>query len=258
MKKFIKRYFTPIAICSVALIMMVSSCAKDKYFIDGGPAKAQFNGSVLQYLQSNSKFDTIAQIVKLAGMEDVFTNEEITFFAPTDEVIRRTIGIVNGSVDETKNGLNQRLFAARKDTIKTLADVPSAIWKKYLMRYLFKGKFVLKDYPQLDFFLKPLYPGGFYLGYNEDLANIGVVYNSANNVAYTGYRQLSISYIPDPSSPDRFIAAAVASSDIQPKNGVVHSLAISLRSNINQVITSNGANAFGFNDDFSREVILSK
>ncbi|MGY4384383.1 hypothetical protein ACVWYN_001409 [Pedobacter sp. UYP24] len=258
MKKFIKRYFTPLAICSVALIMVVSSCSKDKYFIDGGPAKAQFNGSVLQYLQSNSKFDSIAQIVKLAGMEDVFTNEEITFFAPTDEVIRRTIGIVNGSVFETRGGLNQRLFDARKDTIKTLADVPSATWKKYLMRYIFKGKFVLKDYPQLDFNLKPLYPGGFYLGYNNDLANIGVVYNSAAGVSYNGFRQLSISYIPDPANPGNFIPAAIASSDIQPKNGVVHALAIYLLPLIGESFTSSGANTFGFNDDFAREVILNR
>lgn len=266
MKKFIKRYFTPIALCSVFLTMMVSSCSKD-YFVDGGPSKPEFNGSVLQYLQSNPKFDTIAQIVKLAGLEDVFTNEDITFFAPTDEVIRRTIGLVNSNTQFLTYGLNQRLFDARKDTIKTLADVPSAVWRKYLLRYVFKGKNVLKDYPQLDFQLKPLYPGGFYTGYNKDLANIGVVYNSANGVSYTGYRQLSISYIPDPANPTRFIPAAVASSDIQPKNGVVHALAITTFVYINgvqasiaigDVLTSPGANMFGFDDDFNQEVILSK
>jgi hypothetical protein len=258
MKNFIKRYFTPLAVCSVCLTMIVSSCSKDDYFVDGGPAKAQFNGSVLQYLESNPKFDSIAQVVKLAGMEDVFTNEEITFFAPTDEVLRRTIGQVNSPISQLQNGLNQRLFDLRKDTLKTLADVPSATWRKFLMRYMFKGKNVLKDYPQLDFNLKPLYPGGFYLGYNNDLANIGVVYNAANGVAYTGYRQLSISYIPDPSNPQNFIAAAVASSDIQPKNGVVHALALYLGRGIGEVFTDSRANVFGFNDDFNREVLLSK
>ncbi|MHA4894984.1 hypothetical protein ACXZ1K_09540 [Pedobacter sp. PWIIR3] len=258
MKNFIKRYFTPIAVCSVALIMMVSSCAKDDYFIDGGLAKAQYDGSVLQYLQTHSQFDSIAQIVKLAGMEDVFTNEDITFFAPTDEVIRRTIGQVNSTVDNLRGGLNQRLFDARKDTIKVLGDVPSATWKKFLMRYLFKGKLVLKDYPQLDFNLKPLYPGGYYLGYNNDLSNIGVVYNSVAGVAYTGYRQLHISFVPDPSDKSKFIAVPVASSDIQPKNGVVHSLSIYLGFYNGQGFISPGANLFGFNDDFNTEVLLSK
>jgi hypothetical protein len=208
----------------------------------------------------------VAQIVKLAGLEDVFNNEDITFFAPTDEVIRRTIGQVNTDVIQLRNGLNQQLFDRRKDTIKVLADVPSAIWRKYLMRYIFKGKSVLKDYPQLDFLLKPLYPGSFYRGYNGDLANIGVVYNSANGVAYTGYRQLSFSYIPDPGNPQTFIAAAVASSDIQPKNGVVHALAITtfvlrdnvLTSNIGEVFTDIRANNFGFNYEFNDEVILTR
>ncbi|MEJ7558996.1 MAG: fasciclin domain-containing protein [Pedobacter sp.] len=266
MKNLIKRYFTSVAVCSFLLTMMISSCSKD-YFVDGGPSKAEYNGTVLQYLESNPKFDTIAQIVKLAGMEDVFNNDDITFFAPTDEVIRRTIGQVNSNVLFLRNGLNQQLFDLRKDTIRTLADVPSEIWRKYLMRYVFKGKNVLKDYPQLDFRLKPLYPGGFYTGINGDLSNIGVVYNSANSVAYTGYRQLSISYIPDPANPLSFIPAAVASSDIQPKNGVVHALAITTFIYINgvqgsisigDVITSPGANLFGFNFDFYQEVVLSK
>ncbi|RZJ99858.1 MAG: hypothetical protein EOO43_25670 [Flavobacterium sp.] len=244
---------------------MISSCKKE-YFIDGGPSKAQFDGTVLQYLESNPKFDSVAQIVKLAGLEDVFNNEDITFFAPTDEVIRRTIGQVNSDVFYLRNGLNQQLFDLRLDTIKTLADVPSGIWRKYLLRYVFKGKFVLKDYPQLDFELKPLFPGGFYTGYNKDLSNIGVVFNSANGVKYTGYRQLSISYIPDPANPDNFIAAAVASSDIQPKNGVVHALAITtlvlrdgvLTTKIGDVFTDLRANNFGYNFEFNNEVILSK
>ena len=258
MKKFIKTYFTPLAVCSVMLTMMVSSCAKDDYFIDGGPAKAEFNGSVLQYLQATPKFDTIAQIVKLAGMEDIFTNEDITFFAPTDEVIRRTIGLVNTNLPYLQNGLNQRLFTLKKDTIRVLSDVPSATWRKFLMRYVFKGKNLLKDYPQLDFNLKPLYPGGFYLGYNGDLSNIGVVFNPVNSVAYTGYRQLSVSYIPDSSNPQNFVAAAVASSDIQPKNGVVHALALTIFGSIGEAFTSPGANIFGYNDDFNTEVLLSK
>lgn len=258
MKKFIKRHFTPLVVCSVMLTLMVSSCAKDDYFVDGGPAKAEFNGSVLQYLESNPKFDTVAQIVKLAGMEDVFTNQDITFFAPTDEVIRRTIGLVNTNLPNLCCGLNQRLFEAKKDTIKVLSDISSTTWRKFLMRYVFKGKNKLKDYPQLDFNLKPLYPGGFYLGINNDLSNIGVVYNSVAGVAYTGYRQLSISYIPDSSNPQYFIAAAVASSDIQPKNGVVHALGLWIFDRIGDTYVSSGANVFGFNDDFAREVVLNR
>lgn len=252
--KNILKYFKPAILCAAMLVMVIASCKKDNYYEDGGKANPVFNGNMLQYLESNSKFDTIVQIVKLANLEDVFQNEKITFFCPTDEVVRRTIG------DLQTNGLNRQLFDEGKDTLKVLSDIQSAVWRKYLMRYIFKGTYTLKDYPQLDFGLKAQYPGSFYYAYNNDLANIGVVYNPVNKVNYTGYRQLSISYIPDPSNPSNFIPAAVASSDIQPSNGVVHVLAISLGDNvpIGQTLTSIAGNNFGFGYDFNREVILNR
>jgi hypothetical protein len=260
MKNILKNYTALLVICSVLLMITVSSCKKDDYYRDGGTAKPEFNGTVLQYLQSNPKFDTIAQIVKLAGLEDMFSKEQITFFAPTDEVIRRCIGQVNSKIPQLNNGVNQKLFDGNKDTIKTLSDVKPEIWRKYMLRYVFKGKNLLKDYPQLDFDLRPLYPGGYYYGINGDLANIGVVYNSANNVRYTGYRQLSISSVPDPSQPNNYFSAAIASSDIQPTNGAVHVLAVWYGvGNIGDVrLDAVGSNIFGMSRDWENEVFLSK
>jgi len=52
-----------------------------------------------------------------------------------------------------------------------------------------------------------------------------VVYNSANGIKYIGYRQLVFSYIPDISKPnDNWYISYIASSDIKPTNGMVHSL----------------------------------
>jgi hypothetical protein len=265
MKNTIKRYIKPIAICSVLLTMMVASCKQDDYYQDGGKANPKFNGTVLQYLQSDARFDTIAQIVKLAGLEEMFSQEDITFFAPTDEVIRRTIGRVGGKEnfpgDPYINQLNQALFNQGKDTIATLSDVPASMWRKYMLRYVFKGKNVLKDYPQIDFTLKQLYPGGFYFTYNNDLCNIGVVYNSVNNVKYTGYRQLCVSFVRDISNPDNSLlyTAAVATSDVQPTNGVVHVLAIAgSLSTIGEVLVSPLGDYFGFGSDFAVDVIFNR
>lgn len=265
MKNTIKRYIKPVAICSVLLTMMVASCKQDDYYQDGGKADPKFNGTVLQYLQSNPKFDTIAQIVKLAGLEDMFSNEEITFFCPTDEVIRRTIGRVGGRPDFPNdpyiNGLNQFLFNQGKDTIRTFEDVPGSMWRKYMLRYVFKGKNVLKDYPQIDFNLKQLYPGGFYYTWNNDLCNIGVVYNPVNGVKYTGYRQLCISFVRDISNPNQslFYTAAVATSDVQPTNGAVHVLAISGNaSSIGEILVSPLGDMFGFGDDFWIDVAFNR
>ncbi|MCC8424884.1 fasciclin domain-containing protein [Mucilaginibacter sp. UR6-11] len=262
MKNTIKKYIAPV-ICSVILAITVSSCSKDNYYKDGGVVDPKFNGTILQYLQSHSKFDTIARIVKIAGMEDIFSKENITFFAPTDEVVRRTIGIVNGNIPLLQGGLNQTLFDLKKDTIKKLEDISPAIWRKYLMRYVFKGKFLLKDYPQLDFSLRPLYPGGYYYGYNGDLANIGVVFNTVNTVKYAGYRQLTIQIVVDPSNPSNYYfgAAPVASSDIQPTNGVIHVLAewVPGTTDLGDIrLNPTTMNVFGMYYDFGTDVILSK
>jgi hypothetical protein len=271
MKNTIKKYIAPI-VCLVILGITVSSCSKDKYYQDGGVANPNFNGTILQYLQSNPKFDTIAQIVKLAGMEDILSKESVTFFAPTDEVIRRTIGLVNSTQPyvgaNNSLGLNQQLFILKKDTIKKLSDISGVVWRKYMMRYIFKGKYLLKDYPQLDFSLRPLYPGGYYYGYNGDLANIGVIFNTANTVKYSGYRQLCITGIADASNPQNYYngvqangAAAVASSDIQPTNGVVHVLSVYVTgaNSMGDIrLDANQMNLFGMNFDFDNEVILNR
>jgi hypothetical protein len=266
MKNYTKKYVTLI-VCSVILAITVSSCSKDKYYQDGGVTNPKFNGTILQYLQSNpTKFDTIVQIIKIAGMEDAFTKENITFFAPTDEVVRRTIGQVNSSVELLRGRLNDQLYNKNKDTIRKLTDIPPAIWKKYLMRYMFKGTFLLKDYPQLDFSLRPLYPGGYYYGYNGDLANIGVVFNTANTVRYAGYRQLCIASITDQSNPSAFWfkSAPVATSDVQPTNGVVHVLAeysplvLLTEDNIEMRYDRLMMECFGMTNEFLDEVILNK
>ena len=261
MKNIVIKYIKPVAICSVLLVMMLASCKNDDYYVDGGKANPKFSGNIMQYLESNpAKFDTVVQIIKLAGLEETFSNEEITVFIPTDEVIRRTIGTVNRTVDDFYKGqLNQVLFDENRDTIANFSDVPGEIWRKYMLRYVFKGKHLLKDYPQIDFDLRELYPGSFYYGYNSDLANIGVVYNSVNSVKYTGYRQLSISYIPDPSNPDRFISSAVATSDVQPTNGVVHVLAVAgMTGSIGETFVDQLGDYFGFGTEFWDDVRFNR
>ncbi|WP_421941250.1 hypothetical protein [Pedobacter sp.] len=209
-----------IIIVSAACLLFISACKRDEYYIDGGKAVAEYPGNMLKYLKDKTvPFDTIAQIVKLANMEQEFSNEDFTFFAPDDDVIKRTIGTIR------TDGLNRALYNAGRDTVKTLDQIDPLIWKKYLQRYMFKGVNKLKDYPQIDFSVKSVYPGGLYYAYSNNALNIGVVFNDANGIKYIGYRQLVISYIPDISKPnDNWFSTLVASSDIKPTNGVVHAL----------------------------------
>jgi hypothetical protein len=225
----------------ILVVLAFSACKRDEYYRDGGKAQAEFNGSMLEYLQSKPVlFDTIAQIVKLAGMEGNFSDEDFTFFAPDDETIKRTIGTIYTF------GLNSFLYYAGKDTVKTLANIDSLIWKKYLQRYMFRGSNRLKDYPQVDFNLVTVFPGALYFSYAGNVSNIGVEYGDVNGIKYIGYRQLALSYIPDISKPnDNWRRFYISSSDIKPTNGVVHTL------------RSSGA-YFGFDEyEFFNEIYIT-
>lgn len=218
-----KHFNSPIVKRCLQLILIIcifAACKRDQYYTDGGKAKAKFDGNIMQYLATKPvEFDTLVQIIKLAGLEEILSKEEVTFFAVNDVNIKALIGALD------RGGVNRRLYNEGRDTIKVLSDVDSQIWRKYLMRYVFHGKNKLMDYPQIDFGQQQIYPGQIYYTYSNEVANIGVVYNDAGGIRYMGYRQLHISYIPDISRPTQnWRTVKVSSSDIEPNNGIVHLL----------------------------------
>lgn len=204
----------------MGILILITSCKKDDYYKDSGSHDPHFKGSTLDYLDATPfYFDSVAAVVRLAGMEDVFKSDTLTFFAPSDKSILNLV-----------KSLNYSLYIQGYDTVKTLDDVPSSIWQEYLQVYMFHGANQLKDYPQIDYNLVSIYPGQGYLSWGNTPMNIGVVYNDDNGVKYVGYRQLTISYIPDPARPrDNWTTEYVASSNILTNNGVVHTLNINHR-----------------------------
>ncbi len=191
-------------------------CQKQKYYYDTGLANAKYDGDILQYLQNNQyhMFDSLVKVIGLAGMNDIFEKDSITFFAMADTAIRHSVQFLNTALD-----------AQGKDTITDLAQLSPAFWKEELSLYLFVGIHRLSDYPQIDYSNLVAYGGGYYKSYGEKVMNIGVVYNSAGDVQYQGYRQLYINYFSGDVPPSAFIySVPVASSDINPTNGIVHAL----------------------------------
>lgn len=228
---FVMRNFSKYKLVLLALFFMVfvGSCKQDDYYVDGGLANASFEGSIMDYLDAKPReFDSIAAIIRLAGLEDEFKNKEFTFFAPRDENIKNLIGLARKDMNSGAYGLNQELYTLGRDTISTLADVDSVIWRKYLQRYMFNGKRKLVDYPQIDFDLLNIFKGQNYTSLGNTVCNIGVKFHDAVDgetiLKYMGYRQLYISYIRDVSQPNNWYSIPIASSDIQPTNGVVHVL----------------------------------
>lgn len=194
---------------------LLSNCSKDKYYFDGGTVDPKFNGTVLEYLKSRPvEFDTLVSIIKLAGLEENFNKDTMTFFAPTDYSIGASI-----------RNTNTYLYSAGMDTIISLDQIAPGIWKQYLEKYMFHGKNLLNDYYHLDLSLENAFPGQNYFSYNNSVYNIGVIYDDINGIKYGGYRHILLSYIPDLKHPqDNWISANISSCNIQPINGVVHAL----------------------------------
>ncbi|TDG36222.1 hypothetical protein EZJ43_09470 [Pedobacter changchengzhani] len=207
----------------IAATMLAFGCKK--YYFDGGLHQANYSGNMLQYLQSNpAMFDSTVRVINLAGMKDVIEKEQVTFFAPP-----------SGSIFKTIKRLNQYLKFKGKDTVSKLEQIKPEVWRNTLAEYVFKGKNLLKDYPQRDTLSFVAFPGQSYTSYDGRIMNVGVIFNDVvvqngegsvvSRVAYAGYRQLYLAYIPDLSNPKvSLVNIPVATSDIQPTNGVLHVL----------------------------------
>lgn len=216
MKSKIKIWQLVIVIITAPIFM--ANCTNDDYLIDGGKSNPYFDGTIMEFLQSRSSkddprndyFSDLVEIIKLADMENVFEKENITFFAPTNWSIRRSVDM-----------LNRVWYQMGNDSIKSLKQIKPAVWRQYLSMYILKDKYALKDIPQIDTTAIAAYPGQTFISYGGLPMNAGVVYGDANGVKYVGPRQILYSYIYDITISD-LRNAYVATSDIQPKNGVVH------------------------------------
>ncbi|SER24058.1 fasciclin domain-containing protein [Pedobacter rhizosphaerae] len=207
----------------ICLLAVLAGCKK--YYIETEVHDPKFEGNIMQYMEGRKPFfDSTLTIIKLAGLADVVSKENITFFAPP-----------SGSVFKSVKRLNVELRATGKDTVSKLTQIKSQVWRNILSQYIFKGSNRLKDYPQRDTLSYLAYPGQGYTSYGGRIMNVGVIFNDAvvyndkgaeiSRVAYAGYRQLYLAYIPDLSNPQvSLVNIPVATSDIQPNNGVLHVL----------------------------------
>lgn len=200
----------------ICLVMFAQACKKD-YYVDGGMANPHYNGTIYDYLSEKKLyFDTIKQIVDLAGMKEMMTSDTITFFAPTDEVIRVAM-----------NDLNASRYASMKDSVK-MSDLGPEVWRKFLGMYIMKGKRVAGTFPRVNPENISAFPGINYIMMDGYILNIGLEYMSYNGVEAVGPRILTVTDITfNPSNFKDNPRVKVVSSDIQPKNGVIHALSIS-------------------------------
>ncbi|MBO9596123.1 MAG: fasciclin domain-containing protein [Niabella sp.] len=217
-----KRIFTLAVLAAITL----GACKKNSYYQDTGVNDPRFNGSIMDYIKSDTLyFDTLARIVKYAGLEETLSKEQLTFFAPPDPCFKKIL--------EAVNDYQLRVGA---DSVTRFEQIKPVVWKQFLQMYLFPGNRGLKDYTQVDTLALDTYKGALFESVSSTPMNIGVIFNDAvsgdpNSVGgatilkYQGYRQLMLSYVPDQARPYSFwINAVVSASDVAPTNGRVHRL----------------------------------
>jgi len=193
--------------------LCAATACNDKYYEDGGLANPNYKGTMLNFLETHPKFDTIAKVVRLAGLEKEFSQDDFTFFAPTDQSVKLLI-----------RNINLNLSMTGRDTIVSLDEIDASSWKKAIQGHMFAGINRMKDYYQVDLFNKSLYPGQYYKAFNDKIVNIGVDYSNANGVQYAGVRRVYFSYIPDYNQMTSWYTFAVQTHDLKPQNGIVHAL----------------------------------
>ncbi|MFY0254534.1 fasciclin domain-containing protein [Chitinophaga sp. 30R24] len=195
--------------------LLFTACKKD-YYVDSGLANLYYNGTIYDYLAKNPfLFDTMAYIVEKAGLKETLQKDSVTFFCPTDQSIR---GVMNQ--------LNAYRYSMVEDSVH-LEDIPGEVWRLFLQRYLLKGKYLAKRFARIDPVNVYAYPGINYVMDNGYIMNIGLIYQDYNGVEAVGARILrltDITYDPQTFSNNPYVI--VATSDIQPVNGILHVLNI--------------------------------
>ncbi|SEW36676.1 fasciclin domain-containing protein [Chitinophaga arvensicola] len=188
-----------------------SACKKD-YYHDSGLQSGKYAGSSFEYLQSKPYFfDSIATIVQLAGLEKVLRDSSVTFFAPTDHTVKQVM-----------DDINRSRYENFQDSV-TLADVPGEVWQKYLSRYIFRDKYMLKDVPRFLYSQQDLYPGMNLESWQGYVMKLGVLFSDYNGTRDVGPRKLLLIDVGSLETPNN-IVGNVASSDMQTRNGIVHVL----------------------------------
>lgn len=199
--------FLLVALSGVLLV----NCQNDDYLIDSGVHDPNYEGNIMQYLESRPDFfKKTVEVIKLAGLEDVLSNETVTFFAPTD-----------WSIEYSVNALSSYLYLNGGDSIRDYRQIKRKVWNEFMSLYIVPDKYLLNDIQQLDTTMVSTYGGQAYYSLAGRPMNMGVVYSDAGGVKYAGSRQILYSYINDFTTMD-MKNAYVATCNIQPENGAVH------------------------------------
>lgn len=189
-------------IVGIVFLFIGNSCTKNE-FQKTGISNGRFEGTMLEYMRAHSyDWDSTVVMIEHAGLESLFEGDEkITFFGPTNLSILRYM---------------------LENNIERVRDMDADFCRTTLLRHVMKGKMMCSEFePGLKATGSELIGSGgdtyTLMGGNKIWAY--TFKEEYNSVAGMGPIRLYVASI------DAHKKIEIASGDIEPDNGVVHSLA---------------------------------
>jgi hypothetical protein len=194
----------------------LSSCVKDGY-IDTGLANGKVDGTIWYYLNidnelNNYNWDSTVLVIEKAGLVDYFDDPDanITFFAPTSLSIMRYM----------YEGANPYGGEPRYEKID---DMPADVCHDLIMKYVVKGKYKVQDFKDGD----PV--EGNYIGEGGEFMTTeggSEIWTCKWTKSFfrNGVELVDGETVLLLSSKEYKYDITINSSDIEPTNGIVHSL----------------------------------
>ena len=187
---------------AISIVLTIVSCTTDYNMNNTGLANGKFD-----YFHSDSyNWDSLIIMIDRAGLQDLFNGEvegyeEITFWGPTNNSIRRW------------------MLEGGTGVPKRLKDLSPEECRKYVMAHVVKGKTMLNDIPRGTINMGSV-SGGMTM-YGEDNKNEMWVYTE--QLPYNGVIDVGAVIIKI-RSMRTLVDIDIASCNIEPTTGVVHSL----------------------------------
>lgn len=190
------------------LSFFLFSCTKQE-IIDTGTSNPKFNGTIMQYLRQDTyNWGLTVEMIERGGLTELFEGKvdslkEITFFGPTSYSILR------------------HLYDNKMDSVDQLSP---QFCKESILKHIVKGPFLREKIPfrNKQFYIyDPQQPSVSYLS----MSTLG------GNKLRAYLEKKPYGGVPDVGPIEMFLFSMtantqvpLASPDIQPSNGVVHSL----------------------------------
>ena len=192
---------------AISIVLTIVSCTTDYNMNNTGLANGKFDGTMYDYFHSDSyNWDSLIIMIDRAGLQDLFNGEvegyeEITFWGPTNNSIRRW------------------MLEGGTGVPKRVKDLSPEECRKYVMAHVVKGKTMLNDIPRGTINMGSV-SGGMTM-YGEDNKNEMWVYTE--QLPYNGVIDVGAVIIKI-RSMRTLVDIDIASCNIEPTTGVVHSL----------------------------------